>query len=88
MKSYTVADSEESIRRNLGVEIMASSFDEARDKAEMMNVPCRIVHPLESVAKDIGDSYYTITDGTDIRDLECEYMAEARISIGAGEGDA
>ena len=79
MKPYTVADTAASLAQNRGVEIMASSFEEARDKAEVMGVPCRADN------RDFALSYeglYSITDGIETRDLECEYAAEAEIHLG------
>lgn len=78
MRTYTVADTDGNIIRGNGVEIMASSFEEARDKAESIGVQ-------SSRFADAGEIsfVYAISDGSEIRHLECETITEAFISIGA-----
>jgi hypothetical protein len=75
MKLYTVADSPESLAQNRGTEIIASGFEEARDKAESLGLPCK--HRIGS-----SEGLYTITDGAETREMECESGAETELEGG------
>lgn len=80
MKTFWVADSSESLRRNGAVEIMASGFEEARDKAEALGVPCRVEgFSTPDGTSTFGGSFYTISDGNEEREMECEDVWPATI---------
>ena len=67
MRTYTVADTEGNIIRGNGVEIMASSFEEARDKAESLGV-----NAAKHVTDGVASLVYSISDGSEIRSMECD----------------
>ncbi len=83
MRIFTVADSPEGLAQNRGVEIMASSFEEARDKAEALRVPARQDKSFLALS---DEGFYTITDGNETRDIECEFVTESLVDIEGEEG--
>lgn len=78
MKTFTVADSEHTLARHHGTEIMASGFEEARDKAEALGVPCRKLNRH-------GDGAYAISDGREVREMECGFVVPVDIEFLSGE---
>lgn len=74
MKTYTVAATE-ALLKTAGVEIMASGWEEARDKAEVMGVPG---HPTGIP----GETTYAIECGGEIRVMECDEPYTVLESLG------
>lgn len=75
MKLYTVAATEHDLRHG-GTEIMASSFDEARDKAEALGVPCHVRKCFTSRGDAYGEGFYAVSDGAEVCEMGCEYIFE------------
>lgn len=74
MSIYTVAATEAQLKTN-GVEIVASSWEEARDKAEALEVPGE---PTGTP----GEATYAIQCGDEIRVMECDEPHTVLVSLG------